>query len=273
MSRIKSVLSKALVCSAIISFLLGFSSLAFTDDDEMSTAVREGIVCFSKGELDNAIAKFTVAIETDPKDYLAYYQRAKVYEFRNETEKAISDYSFLINSDAESLLVNFSYYYRALLYQQNNLLDEAIADYTKIIDVKFDKVPILANAYNNRGLAYDKKGRFDLAVGDLGKAIELMPKLINAHYNRGASYANMGVKGYQLALSDFMQELAINPRSFAAKHYRWAIIFLNQKDYYKSWYEALTLMRGGERVSGALMEDLKKLKAGQRFQFIGKISN
>ena len=239
----------------------------------MSTDVREGIVYFAKGDLDNAIAKFTTAIETDPKDYLAYYQRAKFYEFRNETEKAILDYSLLINSDAKPLLVNFSYYYRAVLYQQKNFLDEAIADYTKIIDVNFDKVPILANAYNNRGLAYDRKGRFDLAVSDFGKAIELMPKLINAHYNRGASYVNMGVTGYKLALADFMQELGINPRSFGAKHYRWAIIFLNQKDYYKSWTEVLVLMRGGERVSTTLMEDLKKIKAGQRFQFIGKISN
>ena len=157
-----------MICSAILSIF----SLAMSND-EMSKEVREGIVFFAKGDLDNAIAKFTAAIETNPKDYLAYYQRAKLYEFRNDTEKAISDYSLLINSDAKPLLVNFSYYYRAVLYQQKNLLDEAIADYTKIIDVNFDRVPILANAYNNRGLVYDRKGRFDLAVSDLGKAIEL----------------------------------------------------------------------------------------------------
>jgi tetratricopeptide (TPR) repeat protein len=257
-----------MMCSVVLPIF----SLA-TEDDEMSQDVREGIVCFAKGDLDGAIAKFTSAIEVDPKDHLAYYQRAKLYEFRNETEKAISDYGLLINSDAKPLLVNFSYYYRAVLYQQKNLLEEAIADYTKIIDINFDKIAILANAYNNRGLAYDKKGRFDSAVSDFGKAIELMPNLVNAHYNRGISYANMGVAGYSLALANFLKELGINPRSFGAQHYRWAIIFLNQKDYYKSWYEVLTLMRGGERVSMRLMADLKKLKEGQRFQFIGRVSN
>lgn len=56
----------------------------------------------------------------------------------------------------------------------------AIDDATKAIQ----KGKNLATAYNNRGFAYSRLGKFDKAMKDFDKALELEPALSTAHTNR-----------------------------------------------------------------------------------------
>ncbi len=60
-----------------------------------------------------------------------------------------------------------AYNNRGAAYQKKGKVDRAIADYTQAIRLK----PNFATAYNNRGVAYEKKGKVDRAAYDEGYRI------------------------------------------------------------------------------------------------------
>lgn len=55
---------------------------------------------------------------------------------------------------------------------KKNKYDEAISEFDKVINIS----PNLESAYYKRGLVYWKKGNYDQALSDLNKAIEINPK-------------------------------------------------------------------------------------------------
>ncbi|RKU38797.1 hypothetical protein C6496_04645 [Candidatus Poribacteria bacterium] len=59
--------------------------------------------------------------------------------------------------------------------------EEAIKHYTEAIKLK----PDLAEAYNNRGNVYTRKGEFDNAIRDHNTAIKLNPDDASTYHNRG----------------------------------------------------------------------------------------
>ena len=82
-------------------------------------------------------------------------------------------------------------------------LDMAIVAYSEAIKCK----PDYAEAYNNRGVAYNEKGEYDLAIKDCSKAIALRPKLAEAYNNRGHAYREKGA--YDLAIGDFNEAIEL----------------------------------------------------------------
>ena len=75
-----------------------------------------------------------------------------------------------------------------------------------------------AEAYNNRGIAYVKKGQYDRAISDLNKAIEINPNLVEAYFLRGLAYRHRGQ--YDRAISDFTKAIEINPKFANAYYHR-----------------------------------------------------
>ena len=67
-----------------------------------------------------------------------------------------------------------------------------------------------AEAYYNRGNAYEKKGQYDKAISDYSKAIEINPKYAKAYNNRGIAHAIRGQ--YEKTISDYNKAIEINPR-------------------------------------------------------------
>ena len=235
--------------------LAACGAVVFNPTRDISADVEHGIVCFAKGDVDGAINEFTASIRSNPKDYLAYYHRAKVYEFKEDSAQAIADYGQTIKAGCGYFLFGYASYYRGVLYQRMRNLPEAIGDYTAIINQSELSVSLRANAYNNRGLAYDRQGKFDDALADFNRALELIPKLLNAHYNRGVAYANLGA--YAPAREDFLKELGLNPCSVNAHYYNVTLAYYEQGDYYRSWYHVFRLMRSDQHVSRLLIVDLK----------------
>ena len=88
--------------------------------------------------------------------------------------------------------------------------DQAIAYYTRAIEQN----PLLASAYNNRGVAYLEQGgenNLQRAISDFGQAIELVPTLATAHCNRGLAYFALGEAYDQQSLADLRQAQALRP--------------------------------------------------------------
>jgi tetratricopeptide (TPR) repeat protein len=84
-------------------------------------------------------------------------------------------------------------------------LDKEIADYTQAIRINPNNV----DAYNNRGIAYGRKGDYDRAIADFNQAIRLNSNYTEAYVSRGVAYHDKG--DYDRAIADFNQAIRINP--------------------------------------------------------------
>ena len=99
----------------------------------------------------------------------------------------------------------FVYNNRGVAYAKKGEVDAAIKDYNKAIELK----PDYANAYKNRSNAYVKKGEVDTAIKDFSKAIEINPDDAEAYNHRGLAYAKKGE--IDTAIKDFSKAIEINP--------------------------------------------------------------
>ena len=84
--------------------------------------------------------------------------------------------------------------------------EKIIGHYTKAIRLKPDLVP----AYNNRGIAYRKKGEFDNAINDYAKAIEMNPQDADAYNDQEITCRRKGE--FDAAIQDFNKAIEVNPQ-------------------------------------------------------------
>jgi tetratricopeptide (TPR) repeat protein len=90
-------------------------------------------------------------------------------------------------------------------YYNQEKYDYAISNFTKAIQMN----PYLAGAYNGRGWAYHDINEQDLAIADFTRAITLDNNYANAYCGRGWSYEWKG--DYESALVDFNRAILLDP--------------------------------------------------------------
>ena len=134
-----------------------------------------------------AIADYDKAIELNPKDARAYYNRGNAKHQLKQHKEAIADYDKAIELNPKDAK---AYYNRGNAKNELKQHKEAIADYNKAIELN----PKDANAYNNRGVAKSNLKQHKEAIADYDKAIELKPEDAQAYYNRGLAYRELGKK-------------------------------------------------------------------------------
>ncbi len=87
------------------------------------------------------------------------------------------------------------YAFRAELYSQAGKYDEAIADYGRTIEV----MPDHAGAFHDRALIYAQQKKYQEALDDLARAQFLIPNSPLPHFNRGRVYELMGKRAEAIA--------------------------------------------------------------------------
>ncbi|WP_045356369.1 trypsin-like peptidase domain-containing protein, partial [Microcystis aeruginosa] len=95
------------------------------------------------------------------------------------------------------------YLNRGNLYSDLQKYELALSDYNKAIDIN----PNYAGAYNNRGILYKDLQKYELALSDYNKAIDINPNFAMAYNNRGNLYSDL--QKYELALSDYNKAIDI----------------------------------------------------------------
>ena len=103
-------------------------------------------------------------------------------------------------------------------------IDGAIEAYSLAVKLN----PLDADAYNNRGIAYDSKGEYGLAIKDFNQAMQLNPSDAVPHNNRGTVYVDKNE--IDLAIRDFNQAIRLNPNEDKTYNNR-GIAYHKQGDY------------------------------------------
>lgn len=94
---------------------------------------------------------------------------------------------------------------RGMAYNDKGKYKEAIEDFSRSIE----RSPLKGITYSNRGNAYLYLGRYEEAIKDYEKSIKLDPTYAEASYNLGIAYQSIG--DYQQALHNFNQTISLKP--------------------------------------------------------------
>lgn len=170
---------------------------------------NKGEIEFRIGNFDNAINSFTKSIEFDPSKS-TYIYRARAYIQSNKYKQALQDLNKVIEIDST---FEPGYVERGRL---KNLLQDyegAVADFTKSITLNNNKLDPYY-AHYSRGLIYMDQGKYELALQDFDRSLELDPTLELGYVARGRLKSKMNRD--EDAIADYNKCLQLNNFNFYA---------------------------------------------------------
>jgi len=193
-------------------------------------SLQNGFKALREGEYHEAIEQFSVSLEANPLNALAYSGKALAYHFLGFPEEAIAqaETARSVSSKNPLVLANLAY-----IYFESGLPEKALVEYNKAIksspdvdDFQYNLGTIYidrkdfkkaekhlrkalglnvahADAYNNLGyiLWLDKK--YGMSKASLETALSLEPEHLDAHYNLGVVYYTLG--NYEKAREKFIK--------------------------------------------------------------------
>ncbi len=159
----------------------------------------------------------------------------------NGWNKQIEVFRDILKKDPYNARVN---YLLGEVYYKIGLYDLSIVSFQKSIKVssKYNGSDYnVVSAYNNLAASYLQEGRFNEAISNYKKAIQINPKSYTLHYGLGIAYWRKNL--YNEAIKSCQQVLQIKP-DFIAARYIIGVSYEQMKDYscavneYKKIYEA-----------------------------------
>jgi tetratricopeptide (TPR) repeat protein len=179
-----------------------------TDEHSEEAYFIKGLVYEDLGDSALAASSYQTAIEQNPEYFDAYIRLGLLYAgARNAL--AIEYYSSAISIRPSSIEAHYNL---AMFMQENGRLDDAITEYNTILAI--DSSWQIAH-YNSGYLYLIYSDEYDKAVHHFTKAIRFEPSYVQAYYNRGLAYEQMGNK--ELAIADYRKTLELDPDFTAAR--------------------------------------------------------
>lgn len=164
-------------------------------------------------DVNAALADYSKSIELNPMRFRPWFARGTLYLKLLKYQESINDMTktLELNRRYEKAWVN-----RGNAYRDLGQTDAAIADYNEALKInkRFDK------ALNNRGAAYLKKGMYNEALADFNLVLEVDPGYVNGYINRAALYINPNVQKYDLAIQDYDRALQLDPANVQSRYFR-----------------------------------------------------
>lgn len=170
--------------------------------DNTNTQITEaylnrGLAHYRLGELDAAIVDYNQVLSIKPHDFRAYYNRGVANAAKRNNQEAILDYNLaltLIPQQSNDLLAEV-YNDLGLAYFELTDLETAMSDFNLAVRLnnKNDR------AYFNLGCTCARKGNNFAAINHFTQVIQLNPKNANAYVNRGVAYHRLGYEPAAIA--------------------------------------------------------------------------
>lgn len=180
---------------------------------------------FNRGIARDAIEDFEGAI-MDYTKFLEFEEDSDAYFNRGNSRFSMEDYTGALNDYSKAL--ELKPYLQDALYNLANTKYE-LEDYEGAIDdynLLIIKEPKESKHYSRRGASYMKMKKYNLAISDFSKSINIDGDAIS-FYNRGIVYDDMN--DYENALQDFSKSIEINKKEKTAYFYRGVSNFFLQK--------------------------------------------
>lgn len=177
--------------------------LSYLDGDEKKRILREAMERFPRDknlfilagkiklmeqDLIGAAEDFERAVELNPDDPDAHYQKAEAYYELGNFQTAADDFDKAIQLQP----INPNAYYskgNALFFMDDE--DEASQNYSIAVEQK----PDFANALNNQASIQINRGNYAKAVQLLSQAIEKQPSYAFSYFNLARAFKEMGKPG------------------------------------------------------------------------------
>lgn len=158
-----------------------------------------------------ALVALDRALALRPKDPIALFFRARVFQEAGRRHDSLRDYS-----EAVRIHPRFAagWINRGIVLDELGRFQEAIADYTRALELPRHRKA----AYFNRGRAKQSSGDLDGALEDYGSALALDPGLAPALNNRAAILVDRGK--LEEAMRDLDAAVRADPRHVEARHNR-----------------------------------------------------
>lgn len=163
--------------------------------------LNRGLANYRQKDYAAAIADYHCAIALKPSEFRAYYNLALVHAAKGNYSQAIIDYNLALGqiSQPTNILLADIYNDRGLARLELQDLEAAMVDFSKAIHLDAKDY----RAYFNRGCACGRKGDNFGALRDFSQAIKLKPDSALAYVNRGVTRYHLGY--YQGAIADLQK--------------------------------------------------------------------
>lgn len=159
------------------------------------------------GNTDAALKDLTVAAgatNARVKAY-AYYGLGRIHADMGAYEKALADFDTALATNGLFQPQN-AHVHKSVVFEKLKDLDKALGELDKAVKV----MPGDGTTYFNRGRVLALRGRTDDALADYTKAIKLDPDFAAAYGNRGNLYADS--RDYDAAIADFDAAIRLQPK-------------------------------------------------------------
>lgn len=142
-----------------------FMTAVEQDPENFKAYMQMGILSIETNKKD-ALDHFNAAIRIRPNSTEGYYARAYYYQTNKELDKAIQDYTKVVEID--STYVN-AHYNLGIIRYELRVVDLASLDFSRVIKLN----PKYAEAYYMRGLCEEAKNKNQEAIADFEFALSL----------------------------------------------------------------------------------------------------
>ena len=192
-------------------------------DKQALKHLNTGTQFLKTGDMHQAIAALTQAIEIDPKYASAYMKRGIAYYHLSQYDSAIADYNQTLALKRYFADAHAS---RGDVYRALGNVSQALADYTASLKKRWSAGVLL-----KRAEIYLELNKIDRAMADYQQLIKRRPTAA-VYYARGKAYYQLSIAAQPKtehltnALADFDETIRLEPRSAFA--YFWRAV-VNQK--------------------------------------------
>lgn len=146
-----------------------------------------GLAHSMKGRLDEAAKSYLKCLEINPKFTEARNNLGTVYQEMNQLDKAEAEFRTALQ-DLTYQNRELPYFNLARLNVLQNRFDEALENVLKALQIR----PRLAMAHNLRGLIYEKLNNVVEAVASYEQAVKIVPDDVAFNYNLAVAYFKNG---------------------------------------------------------------------------------
>lgn len=130
--------------------------------------IIRGNTYYAEGKYHEAITLYDQALEIDPNESSAHYNKGIALRRLEKYEEAITSYDVALDINPEYASAHYN---KGIALNELKRYEEALASFNKSLEID----PHDTRAHNNKGISLSKLGQYNEALASFNKALEIDP--------------------------------------------------------------------------------------------------